>query len=265
MDGGRDSGKDQVMGIVDRVKNLSIMNFLAALQFITVLPVGPRGLYAPRDMIAWFPVVGLALGLLLCLCDQLASLLWSPIATAVLDVIFLMLVTGAFHLDGLGDTADGLYGRRDRDQALTIMKDSRIGSMALVTVVACLTLKTVGIAGLQTDRVLLLLLVPAYARGAMVFGIRWLPYGRAQEGTGYDLFTRPLTIASFAGFLPVIGLSFFLGAKMAALLFCFALVVAVTLVCYKRKIGCITGDMLGAMTEITEASLFFLMAMRGLQ
>ncbi len=253
------------MGIVERIKHLPLHHFLAALQFITVLPLGPRGLYAPRDMIAWFPVVGLALGLLLCLCDQLAAALWSPVAAAVLDVMFLILVTGAFHLDGLGDTADGLYGRREREQALAIMKDSRIGSMALVTVVACLALKTVGIAGLQTDRFLLLLLVPAYARGAMVFGIRWLPYGRSQEGTGFDLFTRPLTITAFAGFLPLIALSLLLGAKMAALIFFFTLVVTLTLVFYKRKIGCITGDMLGAMTEITEASLFFLMAMRGLQ
>jgi adenosylcobinamide-GDP ribazoletransferase len=265
MDGGRDSGEDQMKGIVERIKNLPILNFLAALQFITVLPLGPRGLYAPRDMIAWFPMVGLALGLLLCACDQLAAALWSPIAAAVLDVIFLMIITGAFHLDGLGDTADGLYGHREREQALAIMKDSRIGSMALVTVVACLALKTIGIAGLQTDRALLLLLVPAYARGAMVFGIRWLPYGRSQEGTGFDLFTRPLTISSFAGFLPIIALSFLLGTKMAALIFFFTLVVALTLVFYKHKIGCITGDMLGAMTEITEASLFFLMAMRGLQ
>lgn len=240
-------------------------NFFAALQFITTLPIGPRGLYAPREMIAWFPVVGLALGVLLCVFDRLVAALWSPGAAAVLDVIFLMLVTGAFHLDGLGDTADGLYGHRDRGRALAIMKDSRIGSMALVTVAACLALKTVGIAGLQTDRSLLLMLVPAYARGAMLFGIRWLPYGRSQEGTGFDLFAKPLTISAFAGFLPVVALSFLLGGRMAALILFFILIVALTLVYYKRKVGCITGDMLGAMTEITEALLFFLMAMRGLQ
>ena len=245
--------------------NLPLKHFFAALQFITVLPIGPRGLYAPRAMIAWFPLVGLALGLLLCLFDQVVSALWSPSAAAVLDVVFLILVTGAFHLDGLGDTADGLYGRRDREHALRIMKDSRIGTMAMVTVVACLALKAVGIAGLQTDRPLLLLLVPAYARGAMLFGIRWLPYGRAQEGAGFDLFATPLTIVSFSGFLPVLALSCLLGARMPMLILFFILIVALTLVFYKHKIGCITGDMLGAMTEGTEALLFFLMAMRGLQ
>ena len=92
-----------------------------------------------------------------------------------------------------------------------------------------------------------------------------MPYGRAQEGAGFDLFTTPLTIASFSGFLPVLALSCLLGARMPMLILFFILIVALTLVFYKHKIGCITGDMLGAMTEGTEALLFFLMAMRGLQ
>ncbi len=237
----------------------------AAVQFLTILPLGPRGLYAPREMIAWFPVAGLAIGLLLALFDRAASTLWSPGAAAVLDVVFLILITGALHLDGLGDTADGLYGRRDRESALRIMKDSRIGTMAMVTVVACLALKAVGIAGLQSDRSLVLMLVPGFARGAMLFAIRWLPYGRAQEGTGYDLFTSPLTVASFGGFLPLLALSCLLGARLPILVTGFSLVVGLMLLFYKRRIGCITGDMLGAMTEMTEAILFLMLAVRGLQ
>lgn len=238
--------------------------FLAALQFITILPIGPRSLYAPRQMIAWFPMVGLTIGILLSALDWLTSQIWPAGAAAVLDVAFLALVTGAFHLDGLGDTADGLYGHRGRERALAIMKDSRIGTMALVAVIACLALKTVGIAGLQSDRSLVLLLVPAYARGAMLFGIRWLPYGRSEEGTGYDLFNTPLTLGAFAGFVPLVALSALLGWRMVILNLSFLLIVYLTLGYYKRKIGCITGDMLGAMTESTEAVLFFMLAMRGL-
>ncbi len=251
---------------VDRARiKTGLTHFCAAIQFITILPIGRRGLYAPREMIAWFPMVGLAIGLLLCLFDRAATALWSPDAAAVLDVVFLMLITGALHLDGLGDTADGLYGRRDRDSALRIMKDSRIGTMAMVTVVACLALKAVGIAGLQTDRSLLLLLVPAYARGAMLFAIHWLPYGRSQEGTGFGLFTTPLTLVSFSGFLPLLVLSFLLGARLPLMILSFVLTVGLTLLYYKRRIGCITGDMLGGMTEITETVLFLTMALRVVQ
>jgi adenosylcobinamide-GDP ribazoletransferase len=238
---------------------------IAAIQFLTVLPLGVKGTYAPRAMIAWFPIVGLLLGTLLAGFDALVASLWAPSAAAVLDVILLILLTGALHLDGLGDTADGLYGQRPVEKALSIMKDSRIGAMALVTVVATLALKWGGLAGLAQDRFLLLMLIPAYARGAMLFGIRGLPYGRSAEGTGYDLFATPLTPIDFSGLIVVMALSVLLGWPAVILNLLFILSVLVILTYYRRKIGCITGDMLGAMTELIESGLFFLMAVEVLR
>jgi adenosylcobinamide-GDP ribazoletransferase len=141
------------------------------------------------------------------------------------------------------------------------MKDSRIGAMALVTVVAVLALKWSGLAGLKTHRILLLALIPAYARSAMLFGIRALPYGRSSDGTGYDLFVTPLGSRDFSGFLVVAVLSLLLGWPAVILNLGFLLMVGVMLTYYRRKIGCITGDMLGAMAEVTESVLFLLMAM----
>jgi adenosylcobinamide-GDP ribazoletransferase len=234
---------------------------MAAIQFLTVIPLGRRGAHAPRAMIGWFPIVGLLLGGLLAVFDAFVAGRWDPSATAVLDMILLILLTGALHLDGLADTADGLYGQRSAEKALAIMKDSRIGAMALVAVLACLALKWSGLAALKQDRFLLLVLIPAYARGAMLFAIRGLPYGR-RAGTGFDLFATPLTRRDFTGLALVMGLSLLLGWRAFYLnLFYFAAVAAV-LAYYRRKIGCVTGDMLGAMTELTESMLFFLMAMK---
>jgi adenosylcobinamide-GDP ribazoletransferase len=214
-------------------------------------------------MIGWFPIVGLLLGLLLAGFDAVVVRLWDRPVAAVLEVVLLALVTGALHLDGLGDTADGLYGRKPAEKALAIMKDSRIGAMALVTVVAVLALKGAGLAALQKDRFLLLLLIPAYARGAMLFAIRGLPYGRG-AGTGFDLFATPLAGRDFGGLLLVAGLSLLLGWRAILLNLFFALLVVATMAYYRRKIGCVTGDMLGAMAEVTEGALFVLMAMKGL-
>lgn len=234
---------------------------VAAIRFLTVLPIGARDTYAPRAMIGWFPIVGLLIGGLLAGVDAVAARLWAPSAVAALDVILLILLTGALHLDGLGDTADGLYGRRPAEKALAIMKDSRIGAMALVSVVAALALKWSGLATLGPDRFLLLVLIPAYSRGAMLFAIRGLPYGR-KAGTGFDLFATPLTGRDFTGLALVVGLSLLLGWKALFLNLFFFMAVAAVLAYYRRKIGCITGDMLGAMTELTESALFFLMAMK---
>jgi adenosylcobinamide-GDP ribazoletransferase len=120
--------------------------------------------------------------------DHVASSLWSIPVASLLDVIFLAILTGAFHLDGLGDSADGLLGQRSKEKTLSIMKDSRLGTMGLVAIVFGLALKWAGITGLDANRALLLVIVPAYARAGMLCGMRFLEYGRPDGGTGVDFF-----------------------------------------------------------------------------
>jgi len=83
-------------------------NLISAIQFITILPIGSKPLYNPRGMIKYFPIVGLILGAMLCAFDQIALRLWPAPVVAMLDVVFLIVITGAFHIDGIGDAADGL-------------------------------------------------------------------------------------------------------------------------------------------------------------
>jgi len=233
---------------------------IAAIQFLTLLPLGKSVVYDPKGMVPFFPVVGLMIGAFVSMFDYLALYLWPKPVVAVLDVVFLALITAAFHLDGLGDTADGLMGHRTRDKALAIMKDSRIGVMGLVAIVCGLAVKWAGIMHLDAHRTLLLILIPAYARSGMLFGIRFLPYGRPGGGTGRDFFGEPLEVSTFWGLLIPLGLSYFLGWKGLWLILLFLVTTAVILGYYKKRLGCITGDMLGAMTEWTESILFLLVS-----
>ncbi len=239
-------------------------SFIAALQFITILPCGKPAPFEPQKMIPFFPIVGLLLGIVLAVFDQAALRLWSPTTAAVLDVVLLIIMTGAFHLDGLGDAADGLLGQRPKDKALVIMKDSRIGAMGLVAIVCGLAIKWGGILGLESHRSLLLILVPAYARGGMLFGIRFLEYGRPGGGTGLDFFKEKLRNSAFWGLLLPVVLSFLLGWKAIWLNAGFAVIIIAILFYYKKRVGCITGDMLGAITEITEAGLFLVLSIGGI-
>ncbi|KPJ75717.1 MAG: hypothetical protein AMJ54_14120 [Deltaproteobacteria bacterium SG8_13] len=236
---------------------------LDAFQFMTILPVGRSGEFQPRRMVAYFPVAGLLIGVVLALLDRAFLWLWSEPVTAVLDVFFLVAVTGAFHLDGLGDTADGLYGRRSRQDALAIMKDSRIGVMGLVAIVCCLAVKWAGLAGLGQHRWLLLIVVPAYSRSAILFGLRFLPYGRPDGGTGHAFFEQKLALSDFVGVSIPLGLSIWLGVRGLLMAVVFFVIVSGILLFYKKRINGITGDMLGAMTEITEAGLFLVASMGG--
>ncbi len=106
----------------------------SAIQFLTIIPAGKSEYFDPKGTAQFFPVAGLGIGILLAIVDKIAVSLWSVPVAAVVDVVFLAAVTGALHLDGLGDTADGLYGHWSRDRALEIMKDSRVGVMGLVVV-----------------------------------------------------------------------------------------------------------------------------------
>ncbi len=233
---------------------------IAAIQFLTLLPLGRSVIYDPKGMVSFFPIVGLIIGAFVSMFDHVALFFWPKPVVAVLDVVFLVVITAAFHLDGLGDTADGLMGHRTRDKALAIMKDSRIGVMGLVAIVCGLAVKWAGIIHLDGHRTLLLILIPAYARSAMLFGIRFLPYGRPGGGTGRDLFGGPLPVSAFWGLLIPLLLSYFIGWRGLWLNLLFVVSTAVILMYYKKRMGCITGDMLGAIAEWTESILFLLVS-----
>ena len=237
----------------------------SALQFLTILPLGGSEPFDSRNIVPYFPLVGLVVGLLLAVFDKIAAMFWiRPVAAAV-DVILLAAVTGAFHLDGLADAADGMFGHRSRERALEIMKDSRVGAMGLVTIVGCLMLKWAGLMAVGAHhRFLMLLLIPAYARSGMMFGIRALPYGRPGGGTAFAFFENPLKPEDFKWLLAPVAGSFFLGWRGIWLNLVFALTLAAILGFYRKRMGCITGDMLGAMTELMETVLFLMMSAGGM-
>lgn len=238
-----------------------MIGLASALRFLTLLPLGRRHDFDPGSMLPWFPVAGLCLGLILALCNLPALEFWPAPVVAILDVILLLALTGALHLDGLADAADGMFGTRSREQALTIMKDSRVGAMGLTAVVCGPGLKWGGLMAVLEqesgwDSFFILLLVPGYARAGMLLGIRFLEYGRPGGGTGADFFSGDMGARSFGGLLVLVLLSLWLGLQGLWLIFCFFLINGAILSYYKHRMDCITGDMLGAMCEVNEALLF---------
>jgi adenosylcobinamide-GDP ribazoletransferase len=237
--------------------------FIAAIHFITILPWGRSETFDPPRMMPYFPLVGIALGGLLVMFDTVAVSWWGRPAGSLLDVVLLAVLTGALHIDGLGDAADGLLGQRPKEKILAIMKDSRLGTMGLVAILVGLSIKWAGIAGLDADRTVSLLIIPAYARAGMLFGIRCLPYGRPEGGTGTAFFKDKLPSSAFWGLSVPVLLSFLMGWRMIWLNLCFAALTAGLIRYYQRRVGGITGDMLGAMVEVTEAALFLAASIGG--
>ncbi len=211
-------------------------------------------------MLGWFPVAGLLMGLLLAVWDYLLGLAVGPALRAVLDTLFLVVLTGGLHMDGLADSADGLLGHRGRERALEIMKDSRIGAWGVLAIIAVLGIKTAAFCDIHSDNsntwrtAMGLALVPYFGRLAQCFIIRLIPYCRGKEGMGHSFFGsgQPWLPAALC-LLPLV---FLLGLFPAIIcLLVFACTVALLLQWYKKMLGCVTGDMIGASCEICEALL----------
>jgi adenosylcobinamide-GDP ribazoletransferase len=169
-----------------------IRHYLLAIQFFTRIPVTGRLAdwvgYSPamlRASAAHFPGVGWVVGGLVSAFSALLLLGlpdggYSPLVVAALGTAFGVLITGAFHEDGLADVADGLGGSLDRDRALIIMKDSRVGAFGAIAVVLALLTKVSLLALLGSASSLLLCLALFWAhvvsRTWPLLLIRFMPH-----------------------------------------------------------------------------------------
>jgi hypothetical protein len=107
------------------------------------------------------------------------------------------------------------------------------------------------------------MIVPALSRSAMIVGMRVLPYARGKEGTGSPFFETPLSTMDFKYLAAPVVLSLFLGWRGLLMNLVFALATAILVWFYRKKLGGITGDLLGAMVEILEAILFLALCVGG--
>lgn len=235
---------------------------LCAVQFLTRLPVPALKSFAP-DWIAasarYFPLVGQLVGGLCALVLFFAARVWPGAAPAVLAITVGILLTGAFHEDGLADTADGLGGGRDKAARLAIMKDSRIGTYGALALVSAVALKTSALAVLEPGAgVAGLVAGHGAARAAAVVAMALLPYAGDPEaakvkpvpqGVGAVSCIVALVLAAWPlVLLPVPHLFLALAAGGGL-----ALVMALAA---RRLIGGVTGDVLGAVEQVFEVGFF---------
>ncbi|MBI5289173.1 MAG: adenosylcobinamide-GDP ribazoletransferase [Chloroflexi bacterium] len=240
------------------------MSPLPALAFLTRLPVPGRKDIALDDVARsqlWFPGVGLLVGAILVAIDRLAARALPDPSADVIIVVALAAVTGALHLDGLADAADGMLGGHTPARRLEIMRDVHAGTYAIVAVVSVLALKWAGLAALPSNvRVETLLLVPCLARFAMLVAIPAFPYGR-REGVGAGFRSHAWPAATVIGGATAITASVVLlgpgGLYPAAAAIAVALLFGMTAT---RLAGGMTGDLYGATVEMAEAALFVFIA-----
>jgi len=236
--------------------------FLAAFHFLTILPL--PGTHQLRDedwgrATAWYPAVGLTLGAILAALDWGLRWLWPEGVTAALLLLAWVVLTGALHLDGFVDCCDGLLAPVSRERRLEILRDVHVGAFGLVGAVLLLLLKYTALAAMPAPfRLPGLLLVPTLGRWGMSGAVLLWPYARPGGGLGRLAQTgagrSQLAVATLTTLLTV-GLAWWAGLGWAALAL-LALTTAVVLIAARwvqARIGGLTGDVYGALCELTEA------------
>ena len=254
-DGGNSNG---------RIIHRYVTGLRLAASFLTILPVGPRSLASEDEVAAsfgLFPLVGFILGTALAVEDLALSLLFGTTIRSGLIILTMVVVTGALHLDALADTADALGARGDRERALEILRDSRIGAFGTIAILLWLGLYWTALATMRgPTRTAAIYLAPGLGRWAMVAVSAGLDYLRP---TGAGSFLKPqwswfnLRIASAVAVIAIIPV-FSSQSRAAAAA---AIVVAIAARWfYQRWLGGVTGDLIGAAGAIAELAAIILMA-----
>lgn len=241
---------------------------LAAVTFLTRLPLGPARDPDPDALpraAPFFPLVGAALGLAVGgAAIGLAQVLPPPLA-GLLAVALELVLTGALHVDGLADSADGLGGR-DREHSLTIMRDHSLGAYGASALALDLAVKGTALGTLTEAQVLgPIVAALAISRAAPLPLARLLPYARADGGTGAVLAGKIGTAPVLAGVGLATAVAFVVaGADALFLLVCAVAATAGVGVFARRRLGGVTGDVFGAATELTATCcLVVAVALRG--
>ncbi|QXM05644.1 adenosylcobinamide-GDP ribazoletransferase [Crassaminicella indica] len=228
--------------------------FIVMLQFLTRIPINLYLKVDEKDFsdgIIYFPLVGLVIGMFMVSFHYIGYKLGGAFLAATISVVSEVFITGGLHLDGLGDTFDGIYSNRPKEIILEIMKDSRLGTNAALAIFCTILLKIAFIYSFSLPDVYgVLLLMPVFSRLSIVYAARFSVYARS-SGMG-NLFIGKTNNKHLAI------------AVMIAICISFINIRAIpfTLICFlfsiwyikhiSSKIGGMTGDTLGALCELSE-------------
>jgi adenosylcobinamide-GDP ribazoletransferase len=236
------------------------MSMIAAVRFLTRIPIpGPvtRTIDISRA-IAWFPFVGAVIGLLTAWVYMLASHHWSPQISALLALIFSLMITGGLHEDGVADAADGLGGGWNPKQVIEIMRDSRIGAYGAMALWTLLMFRWITLMTLKPSSMIMTLTIAmAWGKWAIAVMLYFLPAistGLADD-VQRNMGRMSVLLASHTIILIMLTI-YLMGFHSIWKPTITAIISTIAWIAYlKRRMGGQTGDLLGAGNQFVESAV----------
>jgi len=233
--------------------------FFNALVFFTRIPA-PKGVVFSESnqnlASRYFPLIGLLIGSVCAFIYLVSSHIFPSSIALLLSMATSLLLTGAFHEDGLADSADGFGGGWTKKQILQIMKDSRIGTYGTVTVITALALKYNALAAIAQPA-LIMVLGHSLSRLAAVFLIYKDQYVRDDDQAKAKPLANSIDLRSLGiAALPPIAVLLMMDLTAWLVLAPVALTVVLCSRYFNQRIGGYTGDCLGACQQLSELTIY---------
>ncbi|NLD49516.1 MAG: adenosylcobinamide-GDP ribazoletransferase, partial [Clostridiaceae bacterium] len=239
-----------------------IKRLILMIQFLTIIPLPAKFDAREEDYgkgLAFAPFAGLILGGIMMLLYSLLEAFFPDTVLGVIILVIYIVLTGGLHFDGLGDTFDGLFSNRSKEKMLEIMRDSRVGTNAVLAIISVFALDTVLLASIDTDWIKsALILMPVAGRMGSLLGAGISVYAR-NNGLGKSfidycgikeiIIGAVIHLTVFYLVLGYIGLITGILTILSAFL---------TVRLLTAKLGGATGDILGAVCELNQTAFLVL-------
>ena len=250
-----------------------INRFGFALTFLTRLPFPGKIKYndkLPSRSMGLYPLIGLIIGSIIFTFDYLVGGFLPPRLTNVFVLTLFVYITGGLHLDGLIDTADGIFSCREKEKIIEIMHDSLIGAFGAIAMFLTLLLKYSLLMELQgTYRGVALIVAPIISRWMVVYAAKQYPKATESKlgrSFNYELGIKQVVEATVFLILGMVIVFWLFNIPFYSILLAFMLSLLVTMAFSHyiiNKLDGLTGDIYGAINEIVELVVMFLFVVNG--
>lgn len=225
--------------------------------FLTIIPAGHYNLETVAKYMYFFPIVGLVIGIMVGGIGWGLSLFLEPLIVSLLVITTLILITGLHHIDGLSDFADGLMVKGTKERKLEVMKDPTIGSAGIITIVLYVVSAIIGLSMIKGFELFYVILISEIiAKFSMVLAASigpsaWSgsnsPFIHSMKNKKRLGISAAITVSLIAVFQNNVGF----------VLLAFSVMITLSVIGISRKsFGGISGDVIGAINEISRISSF---------
>ncbi|NDF26519.1 MAG: adenosylcobinamide-GDP ribazoletransferase [Nitrosopumilaceae archaeon] len=233
----------------------------SVFSFLTIIPSGSSDLQTVAKHMYLFPVIGIAIGLLIGAVGWGLSFFLEPLVVGLLVAASLVLITGIHHTDGLSDFADGLMVKGSKEKKLEVMRDPKVGSAGIVAIVFYVAAAVIALSFMKGFELFYAILIgEVIAKFCMVLSASIGPSAWHGSNSAFIESMKDKKKLVVAGAITISVIVLFQNnAGFVAL----AAAIAVTLVIVgvsKRSFGGISGDIMGAINELARVSSFLVLA-----